>query len=73
MSHGGKMALLASLIFSGAVIYGVHYQQRQEREIMHYGIIKDEERRRRKLQNQAELEVQRSLQAEYEKEQNISR
>ncbi|KAJ1980456.1 hypothetical protein H4R35_001119 [Dimargaris xerosporica] len=73
MSRGGRIALATSLVFSAAVIYGVHYMQWKERETMHYGVIKDDERMQRKRQNKAELDAQRKLQAELEKEQPVSR
>ncbi|KAJ1924806.1 hypothetical protein IWQ60_004953 [Tieghemiomyces parasiticus] len=74
MSRGGKVAVVGSLIFSGLVIYGVHYQQRKERETMHYGVIKDAERQRlKKLQNLQDLEAQRALQTELEKDQSVRR
>ncbi|KAF8845100.1 hypothetical protein BDN67DRAFT_920428 [Paxillus ammoniavirescens] len=54
MSSRAKAALVASFAISGAIIWGVHYQQHKEREDMFQGVLRDDERRREKMRRRQE-------------------
>ncbi|KAI9307168.1 hypothetical protein BJ944DRAFT_158555 [Cunninghamella echinulata] len=76
MSTAAKITLGASIVFCCASVYGVHYIQRYEQELMRQGLIKDDERRLKKEQqknNQRELEEQRALHEELLKTQTVSK
>ncbi|CAI2164123.1 16913_t:CDS:2 [Funneliformis geosporum] len=76
MSQAAKITLITSIIISSGIVWGVHYQQKKEKEFMHSGIIRDEERRAKKdkfQQNQLDLEQQLILQREYEKIQPVKK
>ncbi|KAI8069303.1 hypothetical protein BC940DRAFT_366740 [Gongronella butleri] len=76
MSTAAKVTLGASIAFCCASIYGVHYIQRYEQELLRQGLIKDDERRMKKEQqrnNQRELEEQQALHAELLKTQAVSK
>ncbi|KAF5316657.1 hypothetical protein D9619_006422 [Psilocybe cf. subviscida] len=45
-----KATLIGAVAFSALVIFGVHFQQHQERQTMYQGVLKDDERRRQKLE-----------------------
>ncbi|CAG8502639.1 2242_t:CDS:2 [Cetraspora pellucida] len=72
MSRVAKVTLVSMLILSAGTIFGVHYLQKKEKEVMHAGIIRDKERKREKLmQNQLEHDRQVMLRKEYEKIQPV--
>ncbi|CAO3624195.1 unnamed protein product [Cunninghamella blakesleeana] len=76
MSTAAKITLGASIVFCCASVYGVHYIQKYEQEIMRQGLIKDDERRLRKEQqriNQRELEEQQALHEALLKTQTVSK
>ncbi|KIJ20900.1 hypothetical protein PAXINDRAFT_6679 [Paxillus involutus ATCC 200175] len=72
MSSRAKAALVASFAISGAIIWGVHYQQHKEREDMFQGVLRDDERRREKMRRRQEdfQESQRKREA-YESTQTV--
>ncbi|OZJ05461.1 hypothetical protein BZG36_01664 [Bifiguratus adelaidae] len=73
---GAKLTLASAVVFTVATVYGVHYLQMQERENMHLGIQKDNERRSQKLkqqeQNMLELQQQQALQKQLESTQKVT-
>ncbi|CAG8460667.1 450_t:CDS:2 [Dentiscutata erythropus] len=72
MSRIAKATLVSVTILSTGTIFGVHYIQKKEKEVMHAGIIRDKERKHEKLkQNQLEHERQVMLRKEYEKIQPV--
>ncbi|KAL1931255.1 hypothetical protein VTP01DRAFT_10392 [Rhizomucor pusillus] len=76
MSTRAKMTLGASIVLCCGTIYGVHYLQIYEKELMRQGLEKDDERRRKLLQrqeNMRELEEQQALHRELLKTQAVSR
>ncbi|KAI8343945.1 hypothetical protein BC941DRAFT_464185 [Chlamydoabsidia padenii] len=76
MSTAAKATLGASIVFCCASIYGVHYIQRYEQELMRQGLVKDDARRLKKEQqqaNQRELEEQQALHKELLKTQSVSK
>ncbi|KAI9312903.1 hypothetical protein BX666DRAFT_2030782 [Dichotomocladium elegans] len=75
MSTKAKATLGASIVLCCGTIYGVHYLQRYEQEIMRQGIEKDDERRRKLKQreeNMRELEEQKVLHEALLKTQTVS-
>ncbi|KAF9006110.1 hypothetical protein BDQ17DRAFT_1225397, partial [Cyathus striatus] len=49
-----KATLLGAVFLSSLTIWAVHYQQEQERETMYNGVLKDDERRKQKMQQREE-------------------
>ncbi|KAJ1306430.1 hypothetical protein OPQ81_007433 [Rhizoctonia solani] len=60
MSRAAKATLLASVVFAGLAVWGVHAQQRKEQETMYMGVIRDEARQAAK-KKQREEELRESL------------
>ncbi|CAB4377573.1 unnamed protein product [Rhizophagus irregularis] len=76
MSRTAKITLIAAIFISTGTVWGVHHLQKKEKEFMHAGILRDEERRAKKnkfQQNKMELEQQLILQREYEKIQPVKK
>ncbi|KAI9494746.1 hypothetical protein BDB00DRAFT_727600, partial [Zychaea mexicana] len=70
-----KLTLGASVVFCCGTVYGVHYLQRFEKELMRQGLEKDDERRQKLQQreeNMRELEEQQALHKELLKTQKVS-
>ncbi|KAL1924328.1 uncharacterized protein VTP21DRAFT_7363 [Calcarisporiella thermophila] len=70
MSTRAKLTFVGATLITGGIVWSVHHQQEVERENMHKGILRDEERRARKLQqeqNRLDLAVQKALQEKLEK------
>ncbi|KAI9286839.1 hypothetical protein BC943DRAFT_320071 [Umbelopsis sp. AD052] len=64
MSTRAKITLAGSFAFCGLTIWGVHYLQRYEKELMRAGLVREEERQQRKQQqraNKEELDAQKAL------------
>ncbi|KAF8892239.1 hypothetical protein BD779DRAFT_1511785 [Infundibulicybe gibba] len=47
---GAKATLFGAVLLSSLTIWAVHFQQGQERDAMYKGVLKDDERRREKMQ-----------------------
>ncbi|KAF7727138.1 hypothetical protein EC973_007999 [Apophysomyces ossiformis] len=76
MSTAAKLTLGGSIIFCCATIYGVHYIQEYEKGLMMAGLAKDEERKKKFMQqslNMKELEEQQALHEALLKTQTVSR
>ncbi|CAO3690169.1 unnamed protein product [Umbelopsis vinacea] len=74
MSTRAKITLAGSFVFCGFTIWGVHYLQRYEKELMRAGLVREEERQQRKLQQQAnkeELDAQKLLHEQLIKSQSV--
>ncbi|KAI9433433.1 hypothetical protein BJY52DRAFT_1337294 [Lactarius psammicola] len=54
MSRAAKATLVASIVVSSLTVWGVHYIQKQEHETMYKGVLRDDERRRRKMGERGE-------------------
>jgi protein PET117 len=54
MSRAAKATLVASILVSSLTVWGVHYFQQQEHETMYKGVLRDDERRRRKMKEREE-------------------
>ncbi|KAH9066882.1 hypothetical protein EDB87DRAFT_1553626 [Lactarius vividus] len=72
MSRAAKATLLASIIVSSLTVWGVHYIQQQEHETMYQGVLRDDERRKRKMKER-EGDLLRSQQRRevYERVQHV--
>ncbi|KDQ19475.1 hypothetical protein BOTBODRAFT_28051 [Botryobasidium botryosum FD-172 SS1] len=57
MSRAARATLTASLVFAAVTVWGVHYIQTKEREIMYQGVVRDEARQaaKRKQREREEL------------------
>lgn len=71
MSRASKLTLLGSSIFAAVMVVGVHVQQSWEKDAMHAGVIRDMEIQRLKKERQDDFDMQRALEAEYKKVQNV--
>ncbi|KAH9987126.1 hypothetical protein BJV74DRAFT_774339 [Russula compacta] len=49
MSRVAKATLFASIVVSSLTVWGVHYLQQQEHDTMYQGVLRDDERRKRKM------------------------
>lgn len=54
MSRAAKATLIASIVVSSLTVWGVHYLQQQEHDTMYQGVIRDDERRKRKMKERDE-------------------
>jgi protein PET117 len=54
MSRRAQATLLGAVLISSFTIWGVHFQQDQERENMYKGVLRDDERRREKKRQREE-------------------
>ncbi|KAH9167388.1 hypothetical protein EDB89DRAFT_1856615 [Lactarius sanguifluus] len=72
MSRAAKATLVASIIVSSLTVWGVHYIQHQEHETMYQGVLRDDERRKRKMKER-EGDLLRSQQRReiYERVQHV--
>ncbi|CAI6099616.1 hypothetical protein V2G26_000550 [Clonostachys chloroleuca] len=71
MSRASKMTMVGSGLFAGATIVFVHFQQKAEKEAMHQGVVRDIEQQRIKAERQLDFDMQRALEAEYKRDQNV--
>ncbi|KAG2186398.1 hypothetical protein INT43_002836 [Umbelopsis isabellina] len=75
MSTRAKITLAGSFAFCGFTIWGVHYLQRYEKELMRAGVHREEERQQRKMQqlaNKEELDAQQALHEQLIKSQSVT-
>jgi len=54
MSRVAKATLIASIVISSLTVWGVHHLQQQEHDTMYQGVLRDDERRRRKMKEREE-------------------
>ncbi|KAL8735349.1 MAG: hypothetical protein Q9166_000894 [cf. Caloplaca sp. 2 TL-2023] len=71
MSTASKLTLAGTSLFAVATIFIVHYGQQNEKAAMHAGVLRDMEQQRLKRERQADFEVQKALEGEYRKVQNV--
>lgn len=71
MSRAAKLTLLGSSLFAISTIVFVHYAQHNEKAAMHAGVIRDMEQQKIKKERQLDFEMQRALEEEYRKLQNV--
>ncbi|KAF2222475.1 hypothetical protein BDZ85DRAFT_175153, partial [Elsinoe ampelina] len=72
MSRAAKLTLLGTSLGAMGIITFVHYSQKVEKAAMHAGVIRDMEQQRLKRERQADFEIQRQLESEYRKLQNVT-
>ncbi|KAB5592555.1 hypothetical protein CTheo_4022 [Ceratobasidium theobromae] len=72
MSRAAKATLIASIVFAGVAVWGVHAQQRKEEENMYQGVVRDEARQaaKKKQREQELLESMRKREI-YERVQSV--
>lgn len=88
MSLASKVTFAVTCITSASIVYGVYHLQEVEREALHQGPIRDRERLRLKAEQKSqaepqltavqerrvsEYELQKKLQEEYSKVQDVSK
>jgi protein PET117 len=68
MSRPAKFTLAASVLVSGLTVWGVHYMQEREREVMYRGVERDEERQAEKKRKRLlDLQINQEKEAAYQK------
>ncbi|ESZ90850.1 cytochrome c oxidase assembly protein [Sclerotinia borealis F-4128] len=72
MSRAAKFTLLGTSLFAASTIVFVHYGQTAEKAAMHAGVIRDMEQQRIKKERQLDFDIQRAMEEEYRKVQNVS-
>ncbi|KAG6918981.1 hypothetical protein DXG01_010220 [Tephrocybe rancida] len=73
-NKGAKLTLFGAVLISSLTIFAVHFQQDQERENMYKGVLRDDERRRKKLkQREEDLEESRRKRELYERVQSVEK
>ncbi|KAJ7782013.1 hypothetical protein DFH07DRAFT_393520 [Mycena maculata] len=74
MSSRAKATLAAAIALSSLTIWAVHFQQEQQHETMYKGVLRDDERRREKMQQrEADLQESRRKRELYEKVQRVEK
>ncbi|KAK0386668.1 hypothetical protein NLU13_6503 [Sarocladium strictum] len=71
MSAAAKATLGGTCLFALGTIVFVHFQQQAEKAAMHQGVIRDMEQQRIKRERQLDFDMQRVLEEEYKREQNV--
>ncbi|RFU74535.1 cytochrome c oxidase assembly [Trichoderma arundinaceum] len=71
MSQASRISLAATSLFTAGIIVFVHFQQKAERTAMHAGVVRDMEQQRIKRERQLDFDMQRALEEEYKREQNV--
>lgn len=71
MSRVAKLTLAGTSIGAFGVVALVHYQQNSEKAAMHAGVVRDIEQQRVKKERQADFEMQKALEEEYRKVQQV--
>ncbi|KPI37420.1 uncharacterized protein AB675_10296 [Cyphellophora attinorum] len=71
MSTASKVTLASTIAGTIGIVYFVHWAQTAEKAAMHAGVIRDMEQQRIKKERQADFEMQRQLEEEYKKTQQV--
>jgi len=71
MSRAAKLTLAGTSLFAVGTVFFVHFQQQSEKAAMHKGVIRDMEQQRVKKERQLDFEMQKALEEEYRKVQNV--
>ncbi|KNE57221.1 hypothetical protein AMAG_02958 [Allomyces macrogynus ATCC 38327] len=74
MSAAAKVTLAGSILFTIASVSAVHWQHIKERERMHEGVLRDEERlaaKQRQDENARDLAAQQALERELRAQQEM--
>lgn len=68
MSRPAKLTLAASVLVSGLTVWGVHYMQERERDVMYRGVERDEARQaEKKRQRLLDYQLSQQRETEYQK------
>lgn len=68
MSRPAKLTLAASVLVSGLTVWGVHYMQERERQVMYRGVERDEARQEeKKRKRMLDLQINQEKEAAYQK------
>ncbi|KAF7308879.1 hypothetical protein MKEN_01088200 [Mycena kentingensis (nom. inval.)] len=71
-SRRAKTTLGAAVAFAALTIWAVHFQQELQHETMYQGVVRDDERRKKKmLQREAELRESQKKREIYEQVQRV--
>ncbi|XWW93255.1 hypothetical protein V2A60_001187 [Cordyceps javanica] len=71
MSRASKLTLLGTSLFAAGTIVFVHFQQKSEKQAMHEGVLRDMEQQRIKRERQLDFDMQKALEEDYKREQNV--
>ncbi|KAF4125964.1 protein PET117 [Geosmithia morbida] len=71
MSRASKLTLGATMLFAISTVGFVHFQQKYEQMAMHEGVVRDMEQQRIKRERQLDFDMQRILEEEYKRDQNV--
>ncbi|TKA33236.1 hypothetical protein B0A50_00789 [Salinomyces thailandicus] len=71
MSTAAKLTLASTSVGAIGIVIFVHYQQKADKAAMHQGVIRDMEQQRIKRERLVDFEMQRQLEEEYRKIQNV--
>ncbi|KAJ5580187.1 uncharacterized protein N7459_006172 [Penicillium hispanicum] len=72
MSRASKFTFAATALGTAGIVYFVHWAQEADRAAMHKGVERDMEKQRIRQERQAEFELQKRLEQEYLKVQNVT-
>ncbi|CZT20153.1 related to cytochrome c oxidase assembly factor [Ramularia collo-cygni] len=72
MSTAAKLTLAGTTAGAIGIVIFVHLQQKLDKAAMHQGVIRDMEQQKVKRERQADFEMQRQLEEQYRKVQNVS-
>ncbi|KAI9925709.1 hypothetical protein ASPWEDRAFT_112582 [Aspergillus wentii DTO 134E9] len=71
MSRASKLTFAATGLGTAGIVYFVHWSQEQEKAAMHKGVERDMEKQRIRQERRADFEIQKKLEEEYRKLQNV--
>ncbi|MCJ1264634.1 hypothetical protein MMC22_004508 [Lobaria immixta] len=71
MSRVAKLTLTGTSLAALGIVIFVHWAQKAEKAAMHAGVIRDMEQQRIKKERQADFDMQRALEEEYRRVQNV--
>ncbi|KAK8147238.1 hypothetical protein G3M48_001960 [Beauveria asiatica] len=71
MSRASKLTLFGTSLFTASTIVFVHFQQKSEQQAMHQGVVRDLEQQRVKRERQLDFAMQKALEEEYKREQDV--
>ncbi|KAM3548672.1 hypothetical protein MY1884_009055 [Beauveria asiatica] len=71
MSRASKLTLFGTSLFAASTIVFVHFQQKSEQQAMHQGVVRDLEQQRVKRERQLDFAMQKALEEEYKREQDV--
>lgn len=73
MSTAAKVTLATVSLATIATIFGVHYVQQADKDSMHQGVVRDEERQRQRKEREVELQRQRALESALKETQSVTK